>query len=544
TVAAGTFNVAGFNLTLSGNWTNSSTISGNTATATFNGVAAQTITDASGTAAFGTLIMSGTNTLNFASNVSTISNFTISSGIVDATVANSNLTVGGNYTNSSTFTARKGTVTLNGGAAQTLGGTSATSFYNLTLNGTTVTLGNNQTATNTLLISGGTLDVSVSNYNLTVGQNFTNNSVFTARNGTVTLTGNATTPLNIDGTSGTTFHNLTTNPTNAADIVLLGRAMTVNNNLTISKGTLNSQNLQITGNAAGKLSLAAATSLLLGLTTSATNILFPTNYTAANTTLNITSTVTYQANVAQSISALPTYGNLTITNGNAAVTKTPTGTPLTIAGNLTISKGAGALTVSQTTNSINLTGNYTSNGILSFTTGNFNIGGNFTNNGTFTAGTSTVTMDGASAQSLGGTTASTFNLLTINNSGAAIITLGNNETVSSNFTITKGTLDVSASNFSLTVKGNFLNSGAFTSRNGTVTLNGAANQSIGGTSTTTFNNLTLSGKTITLNHNESLLSVLTLTAGALNGPDSLTMISNASGTARIAPVAAAASIGA
>jgi hypothetical protein len=540
------FNTGAFNI--GGNYTNNGTFTAGTGTVTFNGSAAQSLGGTSVTT-FNLLTINNStgSTITLGNNVITSSNFLITKGNFDVSASNYSLTVDGNYTNNGTFTARSGTVTMNGAAAQSLGGTTSTSFYNLTMNNTgaaIITLGNNETVNNTLLLTKGTLDVSASNYSLTIGQTFTNNATFTQRNGTVTFTGNTSTPLNINGTTATTFYNLTTNPTNATDIVTLGKAMTVSNNFTISKGEFNSQNFQITGNATGKMTMAAGTNLLLGLTTVATNILFPTNYTAANTTLSTTSTVTYQANVAQTISATPTYGNVVVTNGAATVTKTPSGTPLNIAGNLTITQGTGALTVSETTNTINLTGNYTSTGTLSFSTGAFNIGGNFTNNGTFTAGTSTVTFDGSAAQSLGGTSATTFNLLTINNSGAATITLGNTTTVSSIFTISKGTLDVSASNYAFTVGGNFLNSGTFNAEAGTVTLNGAANQSLGGTSTTSFYNLTLSGKTITLNHNESLQSVLTMTTGTFNGPDSLTMISNSSLTARIAALPAAATIGA
>ncbi len=545
-VSGATYAVGGFAQTLSGNWTNNGTISGNTNTVTFNGASAQTITDASGTAAFAALTMSGTNTLSFASNVSTTGIFTISSGTVDVSASNHSLTVKGNFTNNGgTFTARNGTVTMNGAAAQTIGGTSSTTFYNLTLSGTTVTLGNNETIKNTLLVSSGTLDASASNYSLNVGQNFTNNSTFNARSATVTFTGNTTTPLNINGSISTSFYNLTINTANATDIVLQGIATTVSNNFTISKGTFNSQNFQLTGNATGLMSMAANTSLLLGLITSGTNISFPTGYTAAHIALNASSTVTYQANTsAQIIAVVPTYGNVVVTNGATAVIKTPGGTPLKIGGDLTISKGTASLTLSETNNNINLTGNYTSNGILSFTTGSFNIGGDFTNNGTFTAGIGSVTFNGAAPQTLGGTSTTTFNLLTINNSGNSTITLGQNAIVSSTLTITKGTLDVSASNYSITEAGNFTNNSAFNSRSGTVTLNGAAAQSIGGTSATSFYNLTLSGTTITLNHDESVQSVLTINSGALNGPDTLTMLSNSTRTARIAPVVAGASIGA
>lgn len=63
-------------------------------------------------------------------------NLTITAGTLD-TVSSSNfpITVGGNWSNSGTFTARNGTVTFNGAAQQTLSGTmtSASAFYDLTV---------------------------------------------------------------------------------------------------------------------------------------------------------------------------------------------------------------------------------------------------------------------------------------------------------------------------------------------------------------------------------------------------------------------------
>lgn len=180
-----------------------------------------------------------------------------------------------------------------------------------------------------------------------------------------------------------------------------------------------------------------------------------------------------------------------------------------------------------------------------FNVGGFNLtlSGNWTNNGTVSSNTGIVTFNGTSTQTItdaSGTAA--FTALTM--AGTGTLDFASNVTTSSNFTITSGTVDVTSSNKSLTDKGNFLNSGSFNARSGTVTLSGTATQSIGGASTTKFYNLTLTGKTITLNHNESLQSVLTVNSGALNGPDSLTMISNSSLTARIAAVATGASIGA
>lgn len=180
-----------------------------------------------------------------------------------------------------------------------------------------------------------------------------------------------------------------------------------------------------------------------------------------------------------------------------------------------------------------------------FNVGGFNItlSGDWTNNGTISSNTATVTFNGTSAQTI--TDASgTAPFAALAMSGTGTLNFASNITASTSFIINSGTVDVTSANKSLADKGNFTNSGIFTARNGTVTLNGTTTQSIGGTSTTSFYNLTLAGKTITLNHNESLQDILTVSSGALNGPDSLTMISNSSLTARIAPVTSGASIGA
>ena len=75
-----------------------------------------------------TYVLAGTTT--------TGSDLTITAGILDTvTGQNYGLTVGGNYSNSGTFTARNGLVTLNGTTTQTLSGTltGASAFYDLTV---------------------------------------------------------------------------------------------------------------------------------------------------------------------------------------------------------------------------------------------------------------------------------------------------------------------------------------------------------------------------------------------------------------------------
>lgn len=102
---------------------------------------------------------SGTKSLSGATVVN--GDLLISSGTtLDSTNNSYALTVGGNFTNSGTFNARSGTVTLNGAAAQTIGGGTSTSFYRLTVNNSTsgaggVVLARDTTVSNRLTLTNG-----------------------------------------------------------------------------------------------------------------------------------------------------------------------------------------------------------------------------------------------------------------------------------------------------------------------------------------------------------------------------------------------------
>lgn len=104
-----------------------------------------------------------TNSLTVKNNV------LINSGTLNANALN--ITLGGNWTNSGTFTASTGTVTFNSNtAAQTL--TGATTFYNLIINNTfatspQITLGMNTTATNNLTMTRG--NINLAGFTMTLG---------------------------------------------------------------------------------------------------------------------------------------------------------------------------------------------------------------------------------------------------------------------------------------------------------------------------------------------------------------------------------------
>lgn len=99
----------------------------------------------------------GTASANPAGDLTIKGNVDIQSGTTFVAVNNSTCQVGGNWTNSGTFTAGTGTVIFNGTTSQTIGGTVTTTFNNLTINntGTGVTLGISETVNGVLSLNNG-----------------------------------------------------------------------------------------------------------------------------------------------------------------------------------------------------------------------------------------------------------------------------------------------------------------------------------------------------------------------------------------------------
>lgn len=295
------------------------------------------------------------------------------------------------FTLSGTFNAGTSTVVFNNPANTTLTAGSAIQFYNLTINpapgGTprTYTFGAAAiTINNDFLIdvqsTGGTRAVTVEmgaggitvTNNTTIqasgnetanldtnGFAFTSgrlivgtNGIFTAAAATVTLNATSGTLLTRTGTFTAGTSNVVMNPTSGSptltsgtltfnDLTInmagqtgtLGNTITVGSDLAINNGTLADGGNQIIGNATGTMTMAASTALTLGSVGTATA--FPTLFTAGNITLNPTSTVTYGAGVAQTVSGTPTYGNLTINNAS----NVSLGGDTTVNGTLTFTSG-------------------------------------------------------------------------------------------------------------------------------------------------------------------------------------------------------------
>ena len=298
-----------------------------------------------------------------------------------------------------------------------------------------------------------------------------------------------------------TFPNLRVS---GASTKTLGAAITVNRNLTITAGAIDDGGNQITGNAAGVLSLTGTSALLLGSVGNAT--VFPTNYTIGNISLGATSTVTYKSNQAQLISNLPVYGILQ-TTATGSVTKS-------LAGNTS------------------LTGTLNNGANNTLQLGNFDLsiaGGTtpITNSGTISAGSSgsaNIILTGSQAMTNitnAGTLSPRFNLV-INNTVSGGVTMGGSNVQVYDVVINSGCqLNLSAQ--SLTLSGSFTNNGTLnaTTNTGRLILDGTIAQSL---NSGTLQSGYIAGLTINNTAGVTLLAPLTVGIGTA-GTNNLTLTS-------------------
>ncbi|MHB1050004.1 MAG: beta strand repeat-containing protein [Bacteroidota bacterium] len=271
-----------------------------------------------------------------------------------------------------------GSVTMAGGSTLSLGsGSTATAFPsgyvfgNIALNSSSTVIYSsdqpqNIDALNFGNLSGGGTGARTFPAFQTVGVSGT----FTPGTNSYTITSST---IDFNGTSAQsipafTYNNLTVTSASAVTKTL-GGAITVNDDLTINtNNTLDDAGYQITGNASGTLTIAAGALLSIGNASTATA--FPTNYINSNISLHASSTVVYNSDQAQTISLVPTYGNLTLTSA-APVTKTINGTATV-----------------QTTVTINVNNilSISGSGILNINNGNLELFGDISNSGTINIG--------------------------------------------------------------------------------------------------------------------------------------------------------------
>ena len=254
--------------------------------------------------------------------------------------------------------------------------------------------------------------------------------------------------------------------------------------------------------------------------------------TAAPTspTLNATSTVNFSANADQALPAF-TYGNLTLSATTGSHNKTVDGT-----GNFIVN---GTFTVSSSSVVFNSNAASSSNLDLRGDIVNFGTWGTFVNTNLRLNGTSTQNVSGGDPINI-----QDLNVI-VNNPAGVMVT--NNLDIDENLTITNGTLSIDGADF--TIGGNFTNNGGFSQTGGGTTFDGSNPQEVSGSATTNFLDVTALNGDLEFESDVTIAGILTLGDGVsleADGSDdegSLTLLSIAGNTARVAPLPASAFIG-
>ena len=268
------------------------------------------------------------------------------------------------------------------------------------------------TVAGTFIINGGTVDntsggiITTLNYPQTWAGDF----AFTGTNdlnlgtGNVSMSANRQVTVN-GGTltvggkiSGNTF-SLTKS---GAGALTLSGANTFTGGTTLSAGNLNINNSSALGTVAGTFTINGGT-----IDNTSGGAITTNNYPQTWTS-DFTFTGTKDLNLGSGTVTMNNDIQITTDANTLTIGGTVTGNgySLTKTGTASLIFGSHPITLQ------NLT---ISNGTFTSTSGTLNLSGNFSNNGTFTHNSGTVNFNGTSAQTIGGSSSSTFNTLKINN---------------------------------------------------------------------------------------------------------------------------------
>ncbi len=487
----GTYTANSFGLTVGGGWANNGgTFVSGTSTVTFNGSVQQNLFNSGGSETFSKLV-SASHLLNVQIPITVNSDLTVNSGgNLDCSGANNTFTVKGNFIQNGTFTVRSGKVNMNGSGGQIINTAdlSAVTFFNLQISNTagTVQLGAPINVDGDLTIGAAPATLNSASNRIDFYGNWINNGgTFTPGTGLVVERTPGAANIGKVGGGTETFYQLQI----TTGTMSMTSNITVSNILTISGGTLN-------GGASGF------------------NLTVGSNWENSGGTFTPgNSTVIFNGSVTQNLfktTAPETFANLTLNSGNTLNTQVN----ITVSGALLVSSGK--VDVSGANSSIFVGGNLTFNGT-----------------GSLEARSGTVTLNGASAQSIGGTATPTYNNLTITNSSTITMTGALN--IVGNFITGSGLLDAGVANNQISVKGNLTFNGTLNPELGTVLLNGSTAQTVTAPGTLNFYNLTLSnsaGASFT-SGTYTITNSITSTSGTLAqaGSSTFTLLSTAANTA-------------
>lgn len=406
TISSGGFSTNGFGIAVGGNWTNNGSFINGSGLVTFNGTT-QSISGTSSTTFFDlTLGGSGTKTYSVATFVSNI--LTVNTSVVlrlgaITTHTAKRLTLGGipqaagTYGSTSSAATNQNNTFFAAGFSGILTVSSGRVYYSASTGNW-----NSNTSWSTVTYGGAVATAfPVSGDDVNIGGGFTITVTAAAACATLSYLSNDTNTNSVNLNSGITL--------DVSGTITIPRGSNPNTNtLAVGAGTLTGGSLAFTNSGTNQrhfLTISTGTATISGDVTTDGSSTSPTITFTGSGTLNLggaflnssnatltpsTGTIVYNGTSAQSITSF-TYNNLTLTNSSSKASTSV----LTIGGNFTLNSGAvfyaGAYTHT-------LTGNWTNNG------------GTFTNTG------STFNFNGTSTQTIGGTSSTTFNNLTMSGS--------------------------------------------------------------------------------------------------------------------------------
>lgn len=337
-----------------------------------------------------------------------------------------------------------GTGTVELSANNTLPVSGITTFNHLIIGSGTTTLGRDLTVSGNLTINAGaTLDVSSSNRSISLAGNWTNNGTFVPRKGTVSFTANIDVTQLISGI--TTFYDLA-KPNSKSTLSFGNSTTTISKAMNIAAGSMNGETSTVIFTGIDCSLQGSAVKDFYNLVIEAGAVLTQTSSTNVNINNSYTNKGTFNAHASGSItfqtnnitlfgSGISNFSGLTISglitvNANTHNFSVSNTINISAAGG-TFNGGSSTVTFSGTTSFGTGNGKYEFNNVLisgtlsnATNSKNFSVKGNWTNNGTYTKGAETVTFNGGSAQSIGGTSSTAFNNLIFSEAGEKTIASG------------------------------------------------------------------------------------------------------------------------